>query len=97
MLAYLWALVGVNEGRTAGGEKGVLKEQATSEGLCLCIACRLARGALQLRQSRKSAMRNMVYELVYCKMSNRFCQTERLGSSCGPGAGMQVVVANAPS
>ena len=33
---------GVNEGRTAGGEKGVLKEQATSEGLCLSTACIVA-------------------------------------------------------
>ena len=33
VLAYLWALVGVNEGRTAGGEKGVLKEQAVSQGM----------------------------------------------------------------
>lgn len=55
VLAYLWTLVGVNEGRTAGGEKGVLKEEATSGGLFLCIACSLAYCTLQLRQLRKSA------------------------------------------
>ncbi len=42
VLAYLWALVGVNEGRAIGGEKGVLKEQAISEGLCLSNACSVA-------------------------------------------------------
>ncbi|KAK9839472.1 hypothetical protein WJX81_004216 [Elliptochloris bilobata] len=30
VLAYLWALVGLNERRTAGGEKGVLNREATS-------------------------------------------------------------------
>ena len=56
MLAYLWALVGVNEGRAAGGEKGVLKEQAISEGACLSTACSSAHGASsQLMQVCKSA------------------------------------------
>ena len=96
VLAYLWALVGVNEGRTAGGEKGVLKEQATSAGPCLCIACSLAHGALQLRRLREAAICDMVYELVCCAMCKLFVPDKRLGVSCGLGAGMQIEVAKVP-
>ena len=86
VLAYLWALVGVNEGRTAGGEKGVLREQATSEGPCLRIACPWRVAAQAIIASQPSSIWNVSLSTAQCARAfarqRDFAQPADWGQAC---------------